>query len=213
MLQVDLILFDLDGTLLDTRLDIAFALNSALRFHQLPEVSLEEVTQYIGSGVQGLIRKVLKGKEPSFEQSIIEEFYKVFREQLDKNTQVFPEVIDTLKLLKKRKVIVTNKSQLFTGQTLKAFQLESYFEAFYSRESFLQPKPSPVPCVEICKKFGVRPERALILGDTPIDLMSGQSAGVRTGAVLYGYTSKAKLLRCSPDFVIETFGQLLERVQ
>jgi|LakMenEpi03Aug12_release.lakeMendotaPanAssembly.Ray.scaffolds.fasta_scaffold263146_2 phosphoglycolate phosphatase len=213
MLHVDLILFDLDGTLLDTRQDIAGALNSALRANQLPEVSLQEVTQYIGSGVQGLIKKVLNGKEVDLEQKLIEDFYKVFKEQLDKSTQVFPQVKETLKQLKQKKVIVTNKSEMFTGRTLKAFKLESYFEDFYSRETFLQSKPSPVPCVEICKKFGVRPEKAVIVGDTPIDLMSGQSAGLRTVGVLYGYTSKERLLKYAPDFLINTFEQLLEVVK
>jgi len=213
MLHVDLILFDLDGTLLDTRQDIACALNSALRANQLPEVSLQEVTQYIGSGVQGLIKKVLKGKEVDFEQKLMEDFYKVFKEQLDKSTQVFPQVKETLQQLKQKKVIVTNKSEMFTGRTLKAFKLESYFEDFYSRETFLQPKPSPVPCVEICKKFGVRPEKALIVGDTPIDLMSGQLAGLRTVGVLYGYTSKERLLKYAPDFLLDTFERLLEVVK
>ncbi|NBX92881.1 MAG: HAD family hydrolase [Proteobacteria bacterium] len=208
MLKVELLIFDLDGTLLDTRKDIAKAVNKALKIHSLPEVSLQDVTRGIGTGVRGLINSVAKTASESLQQMLVEEYKKIFLEQKDESTEVFSGVVETLASINKTKVILTNKSDLFTEPTLKRFHLEPYFDSWFSRESFVQGKPSPVPCIEICKKYGVRPEQAVMIGDTPIDLKAGQSAGVRTAAVLYGYTLAEQLIRYAPDIILTTLSDL-----
>lgn len=190
------ILFDLDGTLLDTAHDFFYALNQLRTENDLPILS-NNVLNAIRIAVSGGVLEVIKsGFDPSLslsEQNILSDRFLDIYQELSRSQShaiLFPGMIDLLKTLKERKIpwgIVTNKHSAFTLPLLK--QLPPLEEAMcvVCGDTTPNPKPHPDPLLYACKKLNTAPNQCVYVGDAERDIIAGKKAGMKTIAALFGY--------------------------
>ncbi len=209
----DLIIFDLDGTLIDSKLDIAFSVNHTLASLSLEMLPVDTITSFVGKGVKNLLRQALgEYAHAKFEPAI-----KIFRRHygehcLDK-TVLYPSVKKTMESLGGfKKVIVTNKPAQFAAPILKGLEIAHFFETVLGGDDVQQKKPAPEPVYFLLEKLNVRPDKAIVVGDSPLDMQMGKAAGIRTCAVTYGYGKKEDLSFEQPDYLIDDLFELIHLV-
>ena len=208
--EVELIIFDLDGTLIDSRKDIANAVNFTLKELGLEEKDMLEIASYIGAGVEDLIRKSLgdKTRDAVFTRALYI-FQKYYRKHFTDNSYLYPGVIETLEYFKnKRKAIITNRKYEFAVLALKALYIADYFEDILGGDDLGCVKPSSCPLDKTIYKLNADRARTIIVGDMDIDILAGKSADIITCAVSYGIGRKEDILKAKPDFIIDSLLEL-----
>jgi phosphoglycolate phosphatase len=208
-IAVDLIVFDLDGTLADTLPDLAAAANFACRRLGLPEHSPEAIRGMIGGGERKLIERLVGPAA----QDRVEECLKLYLDHYTRHngelTRLYPGVAETLaRLAGKNLAVLSNKLQRLTQQALAAIDLARFFVAIRGGGEGIPLKPAPDHLLALTADLGVRPARTLMVGDKPADIRAGQGAGACTAAVTYGYGDPDSLRAASPDFLLQRFSQL-----
>ncbi len=207
--HVDLILFDLDGTLNDSRKDIADDLNYTLKHIGLKEKSLSLISSYIGGGVQDLIRKSLGNEEDGLFDRAISVFEERYRQHATDNSRLYPNVKEVLDFFKsKNKVIVTNRNHEFAILVLKALGIYEYFLDIMGGDNLGCMKPSSCPLDNAASRFNVSKEKSIMVGDMLIDILAGKRAGMLTCAVTYGIGEKEDIINAEPDFIIDDIIKL-----
>ena len=201
-----LLLFDLDGTLIDSLDDITSAVNFALSSFSDRTYTSEEVRQYVGSGFKMLLKQA--APEGDNHEEIQKKFLSYYRQNLTVHTRPFHGVVDTLKELNgRKKAVVTNKNEAFSRDILKNLQLDRFFEIVIGGDSTPYKKPSPVPINEVLHTLNVSPDESLMIGDGEHDIEAAHRAGVKSVAVTYGYRDKEELKQA--DYLIDNFQQLI----
>jgi phosphoglycolate phosphatase len=181
-------MFDLDGTLADSRVDITNALNYALRPHGFAEITVEKTVGMIGEGLNRLIEKVLGEERAELLPAVLERFINYYSAHLTDHTVPYPGVRTTLeKLSGYRKAVVSNKRESLSRKLLEELDLSFYFDEILGSDSVDGKKPSPRPLLHLLEKMAVTPDQAVIVGDSNYDIEAGRAAGVWTIAVTYGY--------------------------
>jgi phosphoglycolate phosphatase len=213
-MAVSLIIFDLDGTLIDSAGDISTALNYAIRPYGLPAVTLEETKAYIGEGVTIMIEKLLalKGTISLNKKTLTKRFLEYYSSHLVANTAPYPEVRETLERLSPcRKAVISNKLTGLAEKTLDALDLLKHFELVAGGDSSSERKPSPVPILRVLSLLDVAPHEALMVGDSVYDIAAGRAADLKTVAVTYGYGAAG--FSDGSNFIIDRFSRLLEVIR
>ena len=209
MKYVDLIIFDLDGTLVDSREDIANAVNFTLKDIGLKEKSKQEISSYIGRGIEHLIRESLGNKQGVLlkrAQSVFEEYY---RKHSTDNSVLYPNVKEILEYFKnKKKVIVTNRNYEFALLTLKALGVYGHFEDIIGGDDIGCMKPSSCPLDKTMHRLNMNKEKTIIVGDMDIDILAGKRTGIATCGVTYGIGKKEDIIKAKPDFIIDNIIKL-----
>jgi phosphoglycolate phosphatase len=201
MMPVDLLIFDLDGTLCDTKDDIATSVNLTLRELNLPEKSFEEIYTYVGSGVRKLLQQAVGSKTDEGLQEVLKVFRGHYMRHLLDSTQPYsgiPEVLDHFG--SKKKAVVTNKPQDYTDPILQGLQLTSHFELVVGSNNGLPLKPSPDMILLVLSKLGVARERCVMIGDGIQDIAAARASGIKVCAVGYGLGDPQSLKAAVPDF-------------
>ena len=221
MKAFDLIMFDLDGTLVETAPEIFDAVNDTLRYFNMTEVTQQQVNDWIGHGTRELLIQALafSGKVPdstvrasdSLKLSV-SRFDTHYQQRCGTRSQLYPQVRETLTTLREQGVklaVVTNKEGRYTDTVLNAHNLAPLLDAVVSGDSFPAKKPDPTGVQSCLCRFGVSPERALFVGDSSIDVATARNAGVRVWALPYGYNMGQPIEACAPDRVIADCSALL----
>jgi len=206
------LIFDLDGTLIDSRQDLAHAVNQALISIGKEKKDLETITKYIGNGLAELIRGSVGEMNSTEIIKATVVFEKYYQDHCVDYTQPYAGVVETLKELKGsfQMGVVTNKPESFSRLILKKLGLDSLFSVVIGGETLPQRKPDPAPVLKAVQDLGGAPETSLMIGDGPQDIQAGVSAGLKTCVVKYGFGFSNKVLSLDPDFQIENFNQLKE---
>jgi phosphoglycolate phosphatase len=205
-MPIKLILFDLDGTLVDTVMDITNALNYALNPQGGKSFTSEDAKRLIGEGITRLIEKVL-GEEKQSKDAVIKRFLDYYSEHLTDNSTVYPYVRETLEeLTGYKKGVISNKREYLSAQLLKRLDLLKYFDLVIGSDTTPERKPSAVPVVYALSKLEVEPHEAVMVGDSNYDIEAGRKAGLKTIAVTYGYRERRYLLNA--DYIIDSFNSL-----
>ena len=204
----DLIIFDLDGTLIDSSQDIALAVNVALQSLGLHPWPVSEIKKMIGHGARELVKRALSYKEDHFKAA-----FKAFSDHYSKNllthTRLYPGAKEVLQKLKTKKMaVLSNKRQSFCDPIIDGLSVRSYFQWVYGGDRLHEKKPSPVPIEHLLKEANVAPARALIVGDSSIDIEAGKLARIRTVGFYNGLCPKAEVENAKPDFLVSHFEQL-----
>ncbi len=211
--HVDLVLFDLDGTLIDSKVDIANSVNLTLGDLGLPQRSLEEIFSFVGDGVKQLLR--LSVGEANVEQ--YEQALRIFRHHylahcLD-STEFYPRIWDILSLLNGRQcAVVTNKTLEYTLKIVEGLGAIQKFSAIESPRDTSELKPDPGMLLRVLEKLDISPERALMVGDSTNDVRAAQAIGVKACAVGYGYGNREKVMALQPDFYCESPDDLFNTI-
>ena len=203
-MQLKLLLFDLDGTLVDTSRDIANALNHALKSLHMQELTLHETVSMIGEGVTRLVEKVLGERNMHLKDEMKQRFLAYYEQHLVDSSTVYPFVQETLPLLSPfRKAVISNKRESLSQELLEKIDLRRYFDLVVGSDTTPEKKPSPVPVKYVLNKFGVQGHESLLTGDSRYDIEAGKRAGVRTIGVTYGYGTLEQVE--GADYLIDSF--------
>jgi phosphoglycolate phosphatase len=205
-MSVSLLILDLDGTLVDSKDDIAAALNSTLVHFGAPVVDDQLIRQHVGTGIAPLLQaRIAPGRLDE-----ARDFFSVqYRAGIAEKTRLYPGWGEFFQRFPKLpKVVLTNKLQGFSDHLIERLNLKDIFAGVFGREAFSEPKPSAVPVLGVCQQFNVPPAECLMVGDTENDVLAGQRAGARTCAVLFGYGESETLRRLRPSWIIERVTEL-----
>ena len=213
----DMILIDVDGTLVDSVPDLAYCVDEMMQRMGRPVHGEARVRDWVGNGVERLVRRALLGQlegEPSGED--FERAYPLFLELYADNTakrsRLYPGVREGIQALKAagfRLGCVTNKAARFTEPLLRDLGVRDAFEIVISGDTLPQKKPDPAPLLHAAEFFGVEPARALMIGDSVSDVKAARAAGFQIVCMSYGYNHGEDIRDCGPDAVIDDMTQLL----
>lgn len=220
-LPFDLMLFDLDGTLIETAPEIADAVNDTLGELGMTPVPLEQVTRWIGHGTRELLVQALahgRGQPadavraaPDF-AGIEARFGHHYGERCGTRSHLYPQVVCALEALRAagvRLVVVTNKEARYTARVLEAHGLTARVDRVISGDTLPVKKPNPLAVDDCRLRYGIARGRTLFVGDSAIDVTTARNAGVAVWAVPYGYNAGRPVVESAPDRVIDDFGALL----
>lgn len=221
----DLVMFDLDGTLVETAPEIADAVNDLLRDQQLPEVSEHLIRAWIGHGTRELLLHAYAHATGLEEDTVrrtgtldilMPRFAEFYAQRTGQRSRLYPGVSDTLKALRAAQVrvaVVTNKEQRFATTVLMVHGIRHYVDMMVAGDTLAAKKPDPLPVRYCMEAFKVPPQRALFVGDSEIDVATARAAGVPIWAVPYGYNHGKPIALAAPDRIIPTVAAVAEAVQ
>ena len=194
--SIKLVIFDLDGTLIDSRLDLVHSVNAALRHIQRPELPDDVIASYVGDGAPILIQRALGGEtiDEALVRKGLEFFLAYYRaHKLDHTTvyQGIPEALTAIRSsnngVPRKMAVLSNKPVNPSRAIVEALGLGHYFSQVYGGNSFATKKPDPEGALKLVAESGVRPEQAAIVGDSHTDVETGRNAGLWTVGVTYGF--------------------------
>jgi phosphoglycolate phosphatase len=191
--EITLLIFDLDGTLVDSKLDLALSVNAMLAEMKCAPLPHEQIATYVGHGVNSLIRRALgdAATDENIERGL-EFFLAYYRQHMLDNTVIYPGVREALDDLKGWQLaVLTNKPVRFSQEILSGLGVGPYFAYIYGGNSFAQKKPDPVGVVKLMEDMNVTPWQTLIVGDSDTDVLTGRNSGVWTCGVTYGFGAKS----------------------
>jgi phosphoglycolate phosphatase len=208
------VLCDLDGTLIDSRRDIALAFQHALR--HLVEGTLPDeaaITQHIGKPLEHMARELGYHFAPPQLTLFLETYRSHYAASGARHTRLYPGVTATLHALASLQFgVVTTKAQEQAEAVLRHLHLTSFFQHIQGWSPGLQLKPAPDTVIAALAALNCAPQQALMVGDTVADILAGKAAGLKTCAVTYGFGALEELQHCQPDYVIDTFSDLVRLV-
>lgn len=209
------ILFDLDGTLLDTAPDLAAALNTVLQENRRPVMPYESIRPVVSHGGMALIKLGfgLAEDDPRFDP-LRQRLLTVYRENISQQTTLFPGMEALLQAIEERGMqwgVVTNKPGWLTDPLLEDLQLHTRAACVISGDTLSERKPHPAPLLHACELTGTPPQQCLYVGDARRDVEAGKNAGMHTMVALFGYFTEAdQPLSWNADHAIEQPAELLD---
>ncbi len=214
MNNTELVIFDLDGTLLDTIGDLAVACNAALALRGLPQHSYEEYRTFVGNGVLRLVDRALPEPLRSPENIALmrADFVEYYTAHIDTYTKPYagiPELIDELVQRGVQIAVASNKFQAGTEKLIRSFFPEVPFVAVLGQRPDVPLKPDPAIVEEILTTTGVAKERVLYVGDTGIDMQTALAAGVRSVGVTWGFRSREELVENGANQLVDHAEEIL----
>lgn len=207
--QVRLLVFDLDGTLVDSKQDLALSVNAMRKEMGLAPLTLELISSYVGHGVTLLVRRSLEAQatDENVEKGLAF-FLDYYRQHMLDNTAPYPGVSEALEKLRGHKMaVLTNKPVNFSREMISRLGFAPYFSYVYGGNSFQQKKPDPVGLHKLMEDLQVSARETVMVGDSDTDILTGRNAGVLTCGVTYGFGAET-LERVSPDLTIDDMREL-----
>ncbi len=203
---MDLLIFDLDGTLIDSRLDLAKAVNATRRHMGMEELSNERVYSYVGNGAPVLIRRALGEQATEAEvQEGLEFFLEFYRDHDLDHTVLYPGVRESLDRFRdagKRMAVLTNKPVRMSRHIVDGLGVGEHFFRVYGGNSFEFKKPNPVGVEALIAESGASPRSAMMIGDSSVDVYTARNAGIQCCGVTYGFQPET-LADPAPDVLFD----------
>lgn len=215
-MPIKLIIFDLDGTLIDSSRDITEAINYAILPYGLSHLTTKDTIKLVGEGISRLIEKLLSttifNGNDDVKRTVMDRFLEYYSAHLLDNTEAYPNVRLTLERLKEyKKAVISNKREALSRKILEGLGLSNFFDTIIGSDSTPEKKPSPLPILKVLAELDVKPEEAIIIGDSNLDIEAGRAAGLRTISVTYGYRPYEMIK--DADFVIDRIEDLVDIVK
>ncbi len=210
-----LVIFDLDGTLIDSRLDLIHSVNAMLRRFKHAELPGEIVASYVGDGAPMLVRRALGDPDDEhFFKQALEYFLAYYRQHKLDHTVVYEGIPEALRLIQsngteRKMAVLSNKPVHPSRAIVDALGLADFFVRVYGGNSFETKKPDPLGVNTLLRETKTAPDQAIIVGDSSIDVLTGRNSGIATCGVTYGFAPHT-LCEAPPDVVIESPGELVE---
>jgi len=218
--SIQLVIFDLDGTLIDSRLDLVHSVNAALRHIGRTELPDDVIASYVGDGAPLLIQRALGGEvvDEALVRKGLEFFLKYYREHKLDHTTVYPGVAEALAAIQnsasqsqngapRKLAVLSNKPVIPSKAIVDALGLGQFFSQIYGGNSFTTKKPDPEGARRLLEEYGVQPQNAAIIGDSHVDVNTGRNAGMVTVGVTYGFAPHT-LQDEPPDVMVDHPSEL-----
>ena len=214
--SIKLVIFDLDGTLIDSRLDLVHSVNAALRHIQRPELPDDVIASYVGGGAPILIQRALGGEavDDALVRKGLEFFLSYYREHKLDHTTVYSGIQEALAAIQnsgngmpRKMAVLSNKPVNPSRAIVESLGLGQYFSQVYGGNSFATKKPEPEGALKLVSEAGMQPTQAAIVGDSHVDIRTGRNAGLWTVAVTYGFAPHTLEVE-EPDVVVDTPREL-----
>jgi phosphoglycolate phosphatase len=205
-----LLIFDLDGTLIDSRQDLASSVNAMLRHYQRPELPADVIASYIGNGAPMLVRRSLGDPDDeNFVQDALLYFMAWYREHKLDHTYVYEGIMDSLETIRASRngrpmkmAVLSNKPVGPSRAIVEALGLGQYFFQVYGGNSFHTKKPDPAGVEALLEEAGARPEETVLIGDSDVDVITARNAGIYSVGVTYGLAPHT-LEDAPPDVLVD----------
>jgi len=212
---MDLLIFDLDGTLIDSRLDLAHSVNATRAHMKLAPLEFERVYSYVGNGAPVLIRRALGEQATEAEvEEALEFFLEYYREHALDRTTLYAGVKESLARLEaadKRMAVLTNKPVRMSNAIAEGLGIARYFFRVYGGNSFDFKKPNPIGVETLMRETGIDRGRTVMVGDSGVDVNTAINAGVRSCGVTYGFQPET-LQAPKPDWLVDRMEQFVDIV-
>ena len=216
MATPELVLIDLDGTLVDSLPDIAFCVDSMLTELAMPTAGQQRVRQWVGNGTDILVRRSIAGNlDGEVDEQLLARalplFTALYAKHTSERSRVYDGVaagLDYLRATGAALACVTNKASVFTHKLLSEMELDDYFSLVISGDTLARNKPDPLPLLHAARHFAVAPEQGLLIGDSANDVKAARAAGLRIVCVSYGYNHGNDIRASLPDAVIDSLAEL-----
>ncbi|MGA2090255.1 MAG: HAD-IA family hydrolase [Endomicrobiales bacterium] len=211
MKRFDLMVFDLDGTLIDSLTDLTAAANEVRKTFGQSLLSPSTVRNFIGNGVTALMELVLPDVSPAERQRGLEMFLRYYGDHLLDTTVLYPGIGEVIARHRQcKKAVLTNKQEVHSINILKGLHILNDFVLVWGSDRGLKRKPAPDALTAMMNRLGVTPERTVLIGDGVNDIACAKAAGAYSIAVGYGYSDRERLLALHPDEFVEHAQGLLE---
>lgn len=216
--DIDAVLFDLDGTLLDSAPDLASAANQLRLARGMQALPHAQYRPFVGTGARGMLRIALdvQPDAPDFDQ-LKEEFFLAYEQCMGQHSKLFdgvPDLLQALQSSSKHWGIVTNKSERFTLPIVRSLSTLAACEVVICGDTTAHAKPHPAPLFEAAKRLGVQPERCIYVGDDERDMVAARAAGMQAVAAAYGYLGGVESVAAwGPDACIKSSVDLMQLLQ
>jgi phosphoglycolate phosphatase len=212
-MQPELLVFDLDGTMIDSKLDLALSVNAARADLNLPPLGDNIVFSYVGNGAPVLIRKAIGEQygEAQLQRSL-EFFLNYYRQHMLDNTRLYPGAAEALQRLQAagvRMAVLTNKPVRFSRELLRGLGVLDRFQLVYGGNSFETKKPHPEGLSQAMAELGVPPEQTMVVGDSAVDVRTARNAGAWACGVTYGFQPET-FAEEPPDLLVDSLPQLAD---
>lgn len=208
------IIFDLDGTLLDTLTDLTETANAVLAHHNFPVHGKDAYKHFVGDGLLKLMERITPHRT---EEQIVENcctlFTELYVENWRKNCCPYDGILDMLTVLKKQGInlaVLSNKPHAFTKLFIDKFFFEEFFSIVLGQREGVPKKPNPTVALEIAAKFCSQPNKTLFVGDTGVDMHTGKAAGMLTAGVSWGFRSVQELKDNKADLIVNSPMELAD---
>jgi phosphoglycolate phosphatase len=212
----DLLIFDLDGTLIDSKLDLVHSVNAARHLMGLSNISEAVVSSYVGDGAPVLLRRALGPAASDADvQRALEFFLAYYRDHMLDNTCLYPGVREALDCLLEsgaKMAVLTNKPVRFSRAIIEGLGLSGHFFQVYGGNSFEQKKPDPVGIETLLAESGAARERTIMVGDSGVDVRTARNARVLACGVSYGFQPES-FVQDPPDILVDEMAELVEYVR
>ncbi|MDC2890905.1 phosphoglycolate phosphatase [Psychrosphaera algicola] len=215
----EVLIFDLDGTLIDSVPDLALSINQMLKALNMSAFSTEVIRSWVGNGAEVLTKRALSGNieiNPELDPSFVTKALTIFLDFYEKNvcvdTSVYPHVKATLESLYSsgyRLMIVTNKPEQFVRPILEKLGLNNLFEIVVGGDSLPKRKPDPMQLEYVCDKLSVAPSKCLMIGDSKNDIFAATAANMESIGLTYGYNHGEDINTHGASLVLESFADIL----
>jgi phosphoglycolate phosphatase len=220
-IKPNFVLFDLDGTLIDSVPDLSFCVDEMMRQVGMPVRGDALVRNWLGNGVRRLVERALVGSDESMPaQELMDRAYPIFLDLYKHNNSlrstIYDGVVEGLKWMLTqgyRIACVTNKPQIFAIPLLKDKGLYDYFEFVISGDSCTEKKPHPMPLLNAAKRMNFTPESGLMIGDSRSDIKAARSAGLHIFCMTYGYNHGEDIHDYEPDVTLDSFTELANYIE
>jgi len=212
---MDLLIFDLDGTLIDSKRDLALSVNATRAHLGMGPLDIGKISSYVGNGAPVLIRRAL-GEQvtDALVEEALEYFLEYYREHKLDYTRLYPGVKESLDRLRdagKRLAVLTNKPVAPSRGIVDGLGVSGHFFQIYGGNSFIFKKPNPIGVEKLMAEAGVDPGRTLMVGDSGVDVETARNAGVQACGVTYGFAPET-LSNPAPDLLVDRMEELADWV-
>ena len=209
------IIFDLDGTLIDSLEDIAVCMNKVLEELNLPIHKIDDYKYFVGSGVDVLVNNALKDSSQEIKNEVLEKFKKEYDQQLHAKTKPYAgiyELLDELKKLDYNLAVLSNKPHDFTVAYINYLFKDYNFKEVHGQKKEVPKKPDPIGAINIAKALNIPCSEIFFVGDTMVDMQTAKSANMKAIGVLWGFRDEEELLTNGADFIVKHPLEILEIV-
>ncbi len=210
------IIFDLDGTLIDSLEDIAVCMNQVLKELNLPIHKIEDYRYFVGGGISVLVENALKGQTQDIKEEVTKRFKVIYDQKLHSNTRPYEgiyELLDELKKLNCNLAILSNKPHEFTVAYADLLFKDYDFKEIHGQKEDIPKKPDPIAAINIANSFQQPCEEVYFVGDTMVDMQTAKNANMIGIGVLWGFRDEKELMENGASFVVKHPLDILEIIK